>query len=364
MKGYRQAIWILLAGLCASNGLADMPDLTKPRVWTAQSGSKLQAILVEADAHQVVLRNRQGQLFHIPRDGMSAEDQALLDAAYGPAAASASTPVQPAASAARAGPEPLAAAPTLAIAGTELNLGGKTVFRLPVSADTRAALEKEKLSASEVVVGLWLPAHFNPGKRWKILLVSATQDSSSVDHMYFYLDGAREAGDWIVLAADGPQVPPANDSTAWRWQLAKAALLALDEAWGGVTGWPIATGGFSGGAKRSGLLGAILVKEKWNLIGMWMGGCNQDFATRGMELYSPSHTTFRKVPIYLSVGKNDDIAPVAKVDKVRRAMKTTGFREVRMETYDGQHDPHLPHVGDSPPSAPTTTLPHRLKRMQ
>ena len=44
MKGYRKAIWILVAGLWAANGLADMPDLTKPRVWTAQSGSTLQAI--------------------------------------------------------------------------------------------------------------------------------------------------------------------------------------------------------------------------------------------------------------------------------------------------------------------------------
>ncbi|NLB66612.1 MAG: hypothetical protein GX803_09105 [Lentisphaerae bacterium] len=342
MKKYPQLIAVLFVCLTLAS-FAQTPDITKPRIWTAQSGTTLKAILVEVDDHQVVLRDRQGNLFNIPRHKISLDDQALLDAEYGPPAPPRDTVPPPAASV----QGPTTTSQPFHIAGTRLNLGQKTDLRLPLGEATQAALRKEKLSADEAVVGLWLPENFDPKKEWNILLVSATQNSSSVNHMYHYFDGAREVGNWIVIAADGPNVPPPNDSTTWRWELAQAALLALDEVWPGVKEWPIATGGFSGGAKRSGLLGAILAKEKWNLIGMYMGGCNQDFATLGLNNYRPTASVFRKVPIYLSVGNRDEIAPVAKTENVKRAMESTGFRNVRIEVYDGAHVPHPPHVTDA-----------------
>lgn len=83
--------------------------------------------------------------------------------------------------------------------------------------------------------------------------------------------------------------------------------MALDAAFPGARQWPIATGGFSGGAKRSGLLGAILCRDKWNLIGMYMGGCNQDMASKGLATYRPGRAEFRKVPVFLSIGEQDTV---------------------------------------------------------
>ncbi|MDY0146289.1 MAG: hypothetical protein RBS84_09935 [Kiritimatiellia bacterium] len=330
---------------------AQAPDLARPRLWTSASGAELMAVFVELSGEQVILRNRQGEQIRIPRAKLSAADQTLLDGALGAAAPPPEQSSEFAFPASTPPPAPdTASAPAqdpIRIAGTEIPLGEKTTFRVPLSTVAATTLRKDKNAATEAMGGLWLPPDFDPHKQWNILLVSATANASSIDHMFFYLDAAREAGGWIVVAADGPHAPPSGDTTTWRWEMAQAALLALEKAWPGARQWPIATGGFSGGAKRSGLLGAILCKEDWPLIGMYMGGCNQDMATSGQEEYRPSRAEFRKVPIYLSAGKQDDVASVQKANEVRLSMKSTGFREVRLETYDGAHDPFIPHITEA-----------------
>lgn len=344
------ALWIglLLLGHAAA---AESPDLSRPRLWTAASGKQLMAVFAELSGDQVILKNRAGEPIRIPRDRLSAADQALLDEAFGP------LPGAPPASNEFAEPPPDTAvaasgssAPPqgpITVAGTEIPLGQKTTFRAPLDEESIKDLKKSKNEAVEAAVGLWLPPDFDPKKEWRILLVSATANASSIDHMYFYLEPAREAGGWIVIAGDGPSSPTSGDTTEWRWAMAKAGLLALDAAFPGARQWPVATGGFSGGAKRSGLLGALLCRDKWNLIGMYMGGCNEDMASKGLVNYRPGRAEFRKVPVFLSAGNRDETAPVQSADKVRLSLEATGFRDVRLETYDGAHDPCLPHTTDA-----------------
>lgn len=344
MNRFSRWVVTVLLLTCSLNALAQPPELARPRLWTSASGVQLMALFVELSGDQVILQNRQGDRINISRDKLSDKDQAFLNEVLGLAPAPEVVPETPE-------PHPditvNASQNPLLIEGTEALRGEKMIFRTPLSDAARKTLRNAQNEASEAVVGLWLPADFDPNKAWNILLVSGTANASSVDHMFFYLDAARDAGGWIVVAADGPHAPPNSDSTAWRWEMAQAALLSLDVAWPGARQWPIATGGYSGGAKRSGLLGAILCKEKWNLIGMYMGGCNQDMATTGLNNYTPSRSEFRKTPIYLSAGNKDEVAPVEKAEKVQRSMESTGFRTVRLETYDGGHDPFIPHITES-----------------
>ena len=330
---------------------SESSDLSRPRVWTSASGQQLMAAFVELSGNQVILKNRSGEPIRIPRTALSAGDQALLDESLGPMVSA------PAAEDEFATPAPDMGAASygtsapsqgpITVAGTEIPLGQKTTFHVPLDEESIKALKKSKNEATEAVVGLWLPQDFDPRKEWRILLVSATVNASSIDHMHFYLDPARDAGGWIVIAGDGPHAPPSGDSTEWRWSMAKAGLMALDAAFPGARQWPIATGGFSGGAKRSGLLGGIFCRDKWNLIGMYMGGCNQDMASKGLATYRPGRAEFRKVPVFLSIGEQDTVATVQSGHKVRISLEATGFRDVRMETYDGAHDPYLPHTTEA-----------------
>ena len=81
---------ILIGTLCALAAAAvvvSAADLSKPRLWTSLSGSQVAAVFVRLADDAVVLRDRSGALFQIPRAKLSLDDQALLDEAFGPVAA-------------------------------------------------------------------------------------------------------------------------------------------------------------------------------------------------------------------------------------------------------------------------------------
>lgn len=351
------AQWFLvLAGLAlAAPGRADTNELARPRMWTSASGAQLPAVFVQLAGDNVVLRNRAGERIQIPRAKLSAADQALLEEAFGaaapagelatpPPAAETGEPAapSPAATAATAGPAP--AAGLFRVAGTDIAPGKKTTFRAPLDEEAQKILKREGNSAAEAEVGLWVPADFDPGKPWNILLVSATENSSSVNSLFMYQASAQESGGWIVLAADGPAAPPKGDTTLWRWQMARAGLRALEAAWPAARQWPVAAGGYSGGAKRSGLLAALLCADDRPVIGMYMGGCNEDMASAGLREYRPSSLVFRRVPIFLSTGDQDAVATVVAANRVRQSMEASGFRHVRSETYAGGHTANADHI--------------------
>ena len=354
--------WMMIAMLAAlaaaTTGSADTNGLARPRQWTSVSGAQVLAIFVQLSGDKVELRNRAGERIQIPRAKLCAADQALLDEAFGPLAPPASADEFGAAPPAPAAPEPAAApaaafpvaapaAGPLVVGGTEIVPGQNATFRVPLDPDTVKELIKAGNKATEAVVGLWLPPGFDPQKEWNVLLISATANSSSINSLFMYTGAAQTSGGWIVLAADGPSTPPKGDTTQWRWAMARAGLLALEAAWPAARHWPIAAAGFSGGAKRSGLLGALLCADERPLIGMYMGGCNEDMATAGLKEYRPDRLAFRKVPVYLSAGKKDVVATVASANKVRVSLEATGFREVRLETYDGAHEPDVAQIVDA-----------------
>ena len=348
------AVAVIIGWGLANSGFSDTNDLARPRKWTSVSGAELMAIFVQVSGDNVVLRNRTGERIQIPRAKLSAADQALLAEAFGAAPAAppatefppppASPPPAPEPAAA---PAPAAASGPIRIAGTEIPLAQQTKFRAPLDKEAVKDLVKAGNEATEAIIGLWLPPDFDPQKPWNVLLASATADSSSIDSLFFYIDAVKGSPGWIVMAADGPLKPPKGDTTQWRWLMARAGLQALEAAWPAARNWPVAACGFSGGAKRSGYLGALLCADNRPVIGMYMGGCNEDMATDGLKEYRPDRSTFRKVPVYLSVGKKDTTATVAAANKVRLSLEATGFRDVRLETYDGAHDPNIPQITEA-----------------
>ena len=181
---------------------------------------------------------------------------------------------------------------------------------------------------------LIVPAGFDPAKSWPIFVANAPQGSSAVEGATAFGKPAAEAG-WITLAADGP-VPAKLETIQWCVALAEAALDHLEKAWPGVRRWPVASGGFSGGAKRSAYVGAMLMESGHRVIGLWMGGCNEDRATDALHWHKPGPAFFA-VPIYLSSGLIDPIATPAHHRAVRDSMLASGFKNVRLETYAGTH---------------------------
>lgn len=182
-----------------------------------------------------------------------------------------------------------------------------------------------------------VPRNFDPKFPTPILLVSGTSDGdgSSIRAMHSFTNMALRLG-WMVIAADGPYGKPPNDNPQWRWAMVSSLLEHMHKSWPQSRRWPIAAAGVSGGGKWSGVIGAVLAKQRYNLIGVFMAGVNQDLASDAAKMYEPA-VRYKNTPIFLSSGTDDMIATPEHQNEVKESLLHSGFSNVRLETFKGGH---------------------------
>lgn len=180
-----------------------------------------------------------------------------------------------------------------------------------------------------------LPAGFDLRRAWPVLIVTAPSGASAVQSASGYTNVALGRG-WIVAAVDGPKVRTEQDTSTFAWAMISSLVDQLHTSWPQSRQWPFACAGFSGGAKRAAMTAANMMRQRDQVIGVFMGGCNEDRATTGYQISSPG-PRFLNVPMFLSNGANDPIAGPTYGGKVKALMEQTGFNNVRLEIYNGQH---------------------------
>jgi hypothetical protein len=180
-----------------------------------------------------------------------------------------------------------------------------------------------------------VPPDFDPRKSWPLLIVSTPSGGSAIQAMRSYTNIALAEG-WVVLAVNGPPVKVEDDTADWNWAMLSSVLDFMTKWWPESQKWPTACVGFSGGAKRSGFVGAALMHDHFHVVGLFMGGCNEDRATTGFLVLHPGDG-FKRVPIFLSSGSSDPIASPQQAAAVKQAMERSGFTNVRLESYRGGH---------------------------
>lgn len=281
-------------------------------------------------------------------DGLGGENSVkVVDAGAG------ATPAAAAAPAPAATPGASPAAGPVKIGDVELKPGEIAQFDAPLSKKAWAdaarlpqAPDEPKMESapnfSTVKAAIVVPPGFDPKRVWPIVLINQTGRASSVEHLSCYAASAAAAG-WVAIAADGP-TPDVYEPPARRWALDLSVIEYLRGIWPAAKDWPLACAGFSGGAKYTGFLGAIAARQNFRLVGLWMGGCNADTATLGSRAYKPPITRFARTPIFLSSGTHDTTATPQMVKGVLDSMRASGFRKVRLESYEGGHDPSPAHI--------------------
>lgn len=210
-------------------------------------------------------------------------------------------------------------------------------FTVPISKEGRIALAAKSQVVDFAKAAIAVPTGFDPEIPTPILLISGSSDGdgSSIRMMPAFTNIALRLG-WIVIAADGPFGKPVLDNPAWRWAINSALLEHMHKTWPRSRRWPIAAAGVSGGGKWSGVMGAILARQGYNLVGVFMGAVNQDLASESAKLYEPA-VRYKKTPIYLSSGTDDKIATPQHHNEVKDSLLSTGFSTVRLETFKGGH---------------------------
>ncbi len=126
-----------------------------------------------------------------------------------------------------------------------------------------------------------------------------------------------------------------------------AAIARLQLEWRHFPEWPRAFGGFSGGAKRSASLAAMATVLGHPPIGVFQGGCNEPVMTRVLHRYPLDKARFRGIPVYLSGGRDDPIATRDQVEEVASNLRSSGFKQVRYERFNGGHELYPAHVEEA-----------------
>lgn len=227
--------------------------------------------------------------------------------------------------------------------------GEVTAFTVPLTLPQRRFIGGgQPANTDRALCAVAVPPGFDPARTWPVLIVSATSDpgynSSRLWLKERFAATALAAG-WIVIAADPPTPqPPAVDTPELRYTLAVAALEELERHWPGLHDWPLAFGGFSGGAKHSVFLAALFARAGRPGTGLFLGGCNLDVADDALNRYAPPRKEFVRTPVFISGGNNDPVATPVEQARVEASMRGNGFGHIRRESYPGGHEFHAPHL--------------------
>src|SRR5205814_3478974 len=101
--------------------------------------------------------------------------------------------------------------------------------------------------------------------------------------------------------------------------------------------WPVVFAGFSGGAKGSEWMSAIMAQtHSLNIRGLFLGGIGEDRMPEALQNY-PATSEFFRTPIWISSGSNDPIATPIKSSDVQSSLIHLGFKTVHLSHFRGQH---------------------------
>jgi hypothetical protein len=230
------------------------------------------------------------------------------------------------------------AATAATIAGKEAKPGPLVEIQFPVSKyfqDMAAQGGNPRPATGRAVLSF--PPGFDPARRWPIMIVTSTTDfhrTSPMDAEAYHPPADAEG--WVILASDAT-IKATHDSTPWRLAMLGAALDAMRKDWPQSRNWPVAFVGFSGGAKRSCLLGAMMAKGRAvNICGFFLSGMNDDKLSESYKTYQPG-PKFLNIPVWMSSGMTDEIATPSLTGQVAANMRRTGFKQVRLEHFIGVH---------------------------
>jgi pimeloyl-ACP methyl ester carboxylesterase len=224
------------------------------------------------------------------------------------------------------------------LAGKEARGGATLDIQFPIPSDLQAlASQGGNPRPTTGRASVMFPNGFDPAKTWPILVITSTTDvgRTNILDAPAYRDTATKEG-WIVFATDAT-IQPSADSLAWRVAPLTAGLQFLRSNWPQSARWPVGFAGFSGGAKRAGIVAAMLAENRGlRICGLFLAGINSDRVTAAYKDYHPP-ADFLNVPIWISSGMSDPIATPGLSEGVYFSLKRTGFKNVRLEKFFGGH---------------------------
>jgi hypothetical protein len=183
-------------------------------------------------------------------------------------------------------------------------------------------------------LGLIVPPDFDPiNKRYTLINIAANTSLK---------EPLKQLPTFSRLALEGDCIVFSVDDNAFVNYLPMICIYdILEEKWGLKSKkLPVAYYGYSGGAKRATYNLGHGVLFNLNVIGAYLGGCNEDRTKdiiSNFKLNDLGKSIYRKVPVWLSSGTADKVATPDQVEKVAKSLEKHGVENVKINTHPSGH---------------------------
>lgn len=323
------------------------------RIWTDSLGRKIDAEIVRADADSVTVLTK-GREVTIPRVKLSEADQKYCDEwLENPAGADAGDSDDKDEADVEKGDEskpssPAVANGTLEFDGKPLETGGKVnVFSYDYDPERLDAAGKN-LKEGEIGfrIGIAVPAGFDPSKPQRVFIANTAENNAAQTAQGntamagFFAKQCADEG-WVCFAYDSNLGRPTHD------QDLVSAVAKMNEIWPQFSQWKFVSGGFSGGGKAAFWPAAYLLKNGYQVTGLFLANTNEDFSETARVQYKIKKSDYANVSVFWGTGKWDEIATKATGEMMKKSLEGNGMKEVRVEFHEGKHSLFHPQFIDA-----------------
>jgi dienelactone hydrolase len=298
------------------------------RTWTDTGGKTIEADIVGLEEGKVVLKFK-GKNVRLPLDRLSPEDRRYVEEWRKEEEANPAPSGEP------------------SLCGTVLKTdGGVTIVTDPLPPAALKEYSKAESKPTQLKLAIALPPGFDPAKPQHVMWTCAAinnedeRKSGNISSMAAYTSAAIRAG-WVVIAVDtdigNPRRAESDRAKGGDLEVHRHATELLAKEWPAFRTWKFACCGFSGGGKTCFYRMGHLLECKLEVVGLFLGGCNQDLTDAAKEESGFRKSGLKTVRVFISNGKNDTISTVAHAEKVRDGVEGQDYAEVRLDLYEGAH---------------------------
>ena len=140
---------------------------------------------------------------------------------------------------------------------------------------------------------------------------------------------------WVVLTAHCP-TPDEFPTDGLYAACITATMRHLASKYPGAEEWPLFLAGSSMGAGRACLASGALIKEDFDVPGIFLSSLKWQDITKSVKTFSPSKSAVRDLKVYISQGEKDFYATKAQSLAEAEEIREAGVKDVRHEVHPGR----------------------------
>lgn len=181
-----------------------------------------------------------------------------------------------------------------------------------------------------------VPKDFNPQAGQRVLAV--VPDFKSEEELEKLVRQHAEVAvpkGWVVLTAHCP-TPDEFPTDGLYAAVISGTMRHLASRYPGAEDWPLFIAGSSMGAGRASLASGALIKEDFDMQGIFLCSLKWQDLTKSIKTFSPSKNAIRNMKVFIAHGEKDFYATKAQSLEEAQEIREAGVKEVRHEVHPGR----------------------------